>query len=72
MQEGERSSEIEELEETVRKKFKQTKISIQNIEKRMDNIEYLLKRIAGSDSTPVEEMQHEDVDNAIFEELQLL
>ena len=52
MQEGERSNEIEELEEMVKKNFKQTKIDVKAMEKRMENIEKLLQTIVDINTTP--------------------
>ena len=64
MQEGERSNEIEELEEMVKKKFKQTKTDVKAMEKRMENIEKLLRNIVDINTTPRnEQAPDEDADD---------
>ena len=67
MQEGERSNEIEELEEMVKKKFKQTKTDVKAMEKRMENIEKLLQTIVDINTTPRnEQAPDEDADDEDF------
>ena len=67
MQEGERSNEIEELEELVKKKFKQSKTDIKAMEKRMENIEKLLQTIVDINTTPRnEQAPDEDTDDEDF------
>ena len=67
LQEGERSNEIEELEEMVKKKFKQSKNDVKAMEKRMDNIEKLLQTIVNANTTPRnEQAPDEDADDEDF------
>ena len=67
MQEGERSNEIEELEEMVKKKFKQSKTDVKAMEKRIENIEKLLQTIVDINTTPRnEQTPDEDADDEDF------